>query len=169
MLAGETSLLDSDITRGSVTRDLAVAVTAAHVLVFEIDFLDGQPRWVALAGRSIDVKIELRSFVFGLYPALWISSGRCSGGSGELRASSGRSRCWKSGDRPRPESNQTNHKASWRSRPRGRAHPQARPADLSSTLTWSEMPSGSSGDATVSHRSPPCETSVFFTKPATCV
>jgi hypothetical protein len=75
MLAGETSLLDSHITRGSVTRDLAVAVTAAHILVFVIDSLDGQPRWVALAGSPTDVKIELRSLVFGLYPALWISCG----------------------------------------------------------------------------------------------
>ena len=75
MLAGETSLLDSHITGGSVTRDLAVAVTAAHVLVFGIDSLDGQPRWVALAGRATDVKIERRSFVFGIYPALWINCG----------------------------------------------------------------------------------------------
>lgn len=75
MLAGETSLLDSHITRGSVTRDRAVAVTAAHILVFDIDSLDGQPRWVALAGRPTDVTIERRSLVFGLYPALWISCG----------------------------------------------------------------------------------------------
>jgi hypothetical protein len=75
MLAGETSLLDSHIVNGSVTRDLAVAVTAAHILVFGIDSLDGQPRWIALAGRATDVKIEGRSLVFGLYPALWISSG----------------------------------------------------------------------------------------------
>ncbi len=75
MLAGETSLLDSHITRGLVTRDLAVAVTAAHVLVFGIDSLDGQPRWVALAGRPTDVKMELRSLVFGLYPALLVSCG----------------------------------------------------------------------------------------------
>jgi hypothetical protein len=75
MLAGETSLWDSHITRGSVTRDVAVAVTAAHILVLDIDSLDGQPRWVALAGRPTDVKIELRSLVFGLFPALWISRG----------------------------------------------------------------------------------------------
>ena len=76
MLAGETSLLDSQTTyAGFVERDLAVAVTAVHILVFGIDSLDGQPRRVALAGRSSDVKIALRSFVFGLYPALWISSG----------------------------------------------------------------------------------------------
>jgi len=74
MLAGETSLLDSQTT--SPTRDLAVAVTASHVLVFGIDSLDGQPRWVAFVGRPTDAKIELRSFLFGLYPALWISSAK---------------------------------------------------------------------------------------------
>jgi hypothetical protein len=74
MLAGETSLLDSQTT-SPVTRDLAVAVTAAHVLVFGIDSLDGQPRWVGLAGRPTGVKIELRSLVFGLFPAMWISRG----------------------------------------------------------------------------------------------
>jgi hypothetical protein len=74
MLAGESSLWDSQ-TPGLVTRDLAVAVTAAHILVFGIDSLDGQPRWVALAGRSTDVKIELRTLVFGLFPALRISCG----------------------------------------------------------------------------------------------
>jgi hypothetical protein len=81
MLAGETSLLDSQTT-SPVTRDLAVAATAAHILVFGIDSLDGQPRWVALAGRPTDVKLELRSFVFGLYPALWITS---SNGQSRIR------------------------------------------------------------------------------------
>jgi len=74
MLAGETSLLDSQTT-SPVTRDLAVSVTAAHILVFGIDSLDGQPRSVVLAGRPTDVKVERRSLVFGLYPALWISRG----------------------------------------------------------------------------------------------
>jgi hypothetical protein len=74
MLAGETSLLDSRIQRGFLTQDLAVAVTAGHVLVFGIDSLDGQPRWVALAGRPIDVKLELRS-LFGLVSTLLISRG----------------------------------------------------------------------------------------------
>jgi hypothetical protein len=72
MLAGETSFL---IKGGSVAWDLAVAVTAAHILVFGIDSLNGQPRWVALACRATDVKIERRSLVFGLYPAIWISCG----------------------------------------------------------------------------------------------
>jgi hypothetical protein len=74
MLAGETSLLDSQ-TSSPMTRDLAVAVTAAHILVFGIDSLDGQPRWAALAGRASDVKVERHSLVLGLYPALWISCG----------------------------------------------------------------------------------------------
>jgi hypothetical protein len=75
MLAGETSVLDSHITGRSVTWDLAVSVTAANILVFGIDSLDGQPRWVALAVRPTDVKIELRSLLFGLNPSLLISSG----------------------------------------------------------------------------------------------
>lgn len=76
MLAGETSLLDSQTTyAGRIERDLAVAVTAAHILVFGIDSLDGQPRWVALAGRPTDVRMELHHLLFGLYPALWISRG----------------------------------------------------------------------------------------------
>jgi hypothetical protein len=75
MLAGETSLVESPITVGLWTWDLAVAVTAAHILVFVIDSLDGQPRWVALAGRPTEVKIKQRSLVFGLDPTLLISSG----------------------------------------------------------------------------------------------
>ena len=72
MLSGETSF---QITGSFVTPDLAVAVTAAHVLVFAIDSLDGQPRWVAMAGRPTDVKMALRSLVFGWYPSLLISRG----------------------------------------------------------------------------------------------
>jgi hypothetical protein len=82
MLASETSLKDSHIPGAFVTRDLAVAVTAAHILVFVIDSLDGQPRWVALAGRPTDVKLELRSLLFGLHPALLIS---CGNGQWRLR------------------------------------------------------------------------------------
>lgn len=72
MLAGETGV---QITGSSATPDLAVAVTAAHVLVFGIDSLDGQPRWLAMADRPTNVKIELRSLLFGLYPSLLISRG----------------------------------------------------------------------------------------------
>src|SRR5260370_17145554 len=76
MVGGETGLWGSQNgDPGSVTRDLGVEVTGAPIVVFGIDSLDGQPQWVALAGRPTDVKIELRSLVFGLYPALWISRG----------------------------------------------------------------------------------------------
>ena len=75
MLASETSVKDSHVAGAFVTRDIAVAVTAAYILVFDIDSLDGQPRWVALAGRPTDVKLNLRSWFFGLYPSLLISCG----------------------------------------------------------------------------------------------
>jgi hypothetical protein len=63
MLTGETAMLtffpeDSN--------DAAVVITAAHVLVLRFDSelrfdsIDGQPRWIALAGRASDVKMELR-------------------------------------------------------------------------------------------------------------
>jgi hypothetical protein len=75
MLAGETTLSDSHMTRGAVTWDFAVAVTAAHIVVFGIDSLDGQPRWVALAGRPADVTMERQSWGLGLYPSLLIKRG----------------------------------------------------------------------------------------------
>jgi hypothetical protein len=71
MLAGEVSIYD---LFDSWARGLAVAVTAAHVLVFRIDHVEGQPRSVALAARLTDAKIEARSRVFGyLWPALVVS------------------------------------------------------------------------------------------------
>ena len=73
MLAGEVSVYD---VWDAWTRDLAVAVTAAHVLVIRIDSVEGQPRWIALAGRAIDVKVESRTGLFGrLWPALEVSVG----------------------------------------------------------------------------------------------
>ena len=71
MLAGEVSAYDA---WDGWMRDLAVAVTAAHVLVFRIDSLDGQPRWIALARRATDVKIEARTGLFGrFWPALEVT------------------------------------------------------------------------------------------------
>jgi hypothetical protein len=71
MLAGEVSMYD---VLDTWTRDLAVAVTAAHVLVFRIDWVDGQPRSIALVARPSDVKIESPSGMFGyLWPALVVS------------------------------------------------------------------------------------------------
>lgn len=72
MLAGEPASGTADLEAPY----LAVAVTAAHVLVFRMGSLDGQPRWVALACRSVDVKIELVTVAWGLlYSALIVSVG----------------------------------------------------------------------------------------------
>jgi hypothetical protein len=59
MVAGEGGALVSDFDLPPWRRDLAVAVTADHVLVFRIDAVDGQPRWIALAARPSDVKVEV--------------------------------------------------------------------------------------------------------------
>jgi hypothetical protein len=69
MLAGETTMFGSFFL-GTVKRDLAVAVIRAHVLVLRTDFVDGQPRWVALAARPSEVKMDLRSGPFGYGPIL---------------------------------------------------------------------------------------------------
>ena len=74
MLAGETTMFRT-LFLATAKRDFAVAVTAAHVLVLRIDFLDGQPRWVALASRRSEVKIELRSGPFGYNPMLVVTHG----------------------------------------------------------------------------------------------
>jgi hypothetical protein len=74
MLAGETTMFATFIM-ATAKRDFAVAVTAAHVLIFRIDFLDGQPRWVVLAARPSEVRIELRSGPFGYNPMLVVMYG----------------------------------------------------------------------------------------------
>lgn len=56
MLAGEMSR--HDVWDGWA-RNLAVAVTAAHVIVFRIDYLDGQPRWVGMAAPDPDVRLDV--------------------------------------------------------------------------------------------------------------
>ena len=55
LVAAEVSVYD---LWDAWSRDLAIAVTAAHVIVFRIDSVDGQPRWVGLAGRAADVNIK---------------------------------------------------------------------------------------------------------------
>jgi hypothetical protein len=71
MIAGEVSVYD---VWDAWARDLAVAVTAAHVLVFRIDSAEGQPRWIGLAGRATDVKVASRTGLFGrLWPALEVT------------------------------------------------------------------------------------------------
>ncbi len=59
MVAGETTLYRpySFIAVQAPFRDLAIVVTAAHVLILRFDRFDGQPRWVAAAARARDVRI----------------------------------------------------------------------------------------------------------------
>jgi hypothetical protein len=71
MLAGEMSR--HDVWDGWA-RNLAVAVTAAHVIVFRIDYLDGQPRWVGLAARPTAVTMKRSTRMIGFYQALEIRS-----------------------------------------------------------------------------------------------
>jgi hypothetical protein len=59
MLAGSGGVLIANHDLPPYRRDLAVAVSAGHVLVFRFDSVDGQPRWIALAARSGDVKVEV--------------------------------------------------------------------------------------------------------------
>ena len=71
MLAGEVNMY---ALWDYYTRDYVVVVTAAHVLVLRIDSLEGQPRWVVLAARANDVKIEARGGWFGrLWPGLAVT------------------------------------------------------------------------------------------------
>lgn len=69
MLTGESATLTFFPEDSS---DAAVVVTAAHVLILRIAS-DGQPRSIAMAGRAIDVKIELRGGPFDFGGALIIS------------------------------------------------------------------------------------------------
>jgi hypothetical protein len=72
MLAGEAASLTMFPDDSA---DAALVVTAAHVLVFRFDSFEEQPRRVALAGRSTDVKIELGRGLFGVGAALVVSRG----------------------------------------------------------------------------------------------
>lgn len=77
MVAGETTLLAPSALADWWKRDLGLAVTEAHVLVFRIDSFEGQPRWIALAAPAADVTIEtfppFESLVRG--PALAVRRG----------------------------------------------------------------------------------------------
>jgi len=71
MLAGEIAT----VTRDELAPVLAVVVTSAHVLVFRLDSLEGQPRWIVLAGRAADVNLKLRTGIEKvlLLPALLVT------------------------------------------------------------------------------------------------
>jgi hypothetical protein len=77
ILAGDATIMPPEYVGDSSKRDLAVVVTAAHVLLFRIDFLDGQPRWIALAARPTDVKMKVRPLIESLFmgQALVVSRG----------------------------------------------------------------------------------------------
>jgi len=57
LLAGELSLTTRFLGQDPIP-DLGVVVTAAHVLVLRLDERNGQPRWIALAARTGDVRVE---------------------------------------------------------------------------------------------------------------
>jgi hypothetical protein len=71
MLAGEIAT----VTRSETDPVLAVAVTPAHVIVFRLDSLEGQPRWIVLAGRASDVNVTVRTGIEKvlLLPALLVT------------------------------------------------------------------------------------------------
>ena len=71
MLAGEIAT----VTREESAPVLAVAVTSAHVLVFRLDSLDGQPRWIVMAGRASDMNLTVRTGIEKvlLLPALLVT------------------------------------------------------------------------------------------------
>jgi hypothetical protein len=77
MLAGEATIMPPEYIGDSSKRDLAVVVTAAHVLIFRIDSLDGQPRWIALVARPTDVRMRVLPLIESLFrgPALVVSRG----------------------------------------------------------------------------------------------
>lgn len=69
MVAGETALYRESAALGffysrAVHRDLAIAVTTAHVLLLAFDRFDGQPRSVVLAARAVDVRVEAPTPIF---------------------------------------------------------------------------------------------------------
>lgn len=77
MVAGETALyrpIFSVITY-TAYRDLAVVVTAAHILVLRFDRFDGQPRWVSLAARPTEVTLEVFGRVVGVHTTIVVLHG----------------------------------------------------------------------------------------------
>lgn len=77
MLAAEATVMPPEWLGDSSKRELAVVVTAEHVLILRIDSLDGQPRWIVLVASPADVQMKERSFFEAGFrgAALTISSG----------------------------------------------------------------------------------------------
>src|ERR1700687_1587105 len=57
LVAGEPSVTRPLLAQLAIS-DLAVVVTAAHVLVLRMDPVNGQPRWIALAARAGAIRVE---------------------------------------------------------------------------------------------------------------
>ncbi len=77
MVSGETTLYrpPSFLTVQAPVRDLAVVVTAAHVLVLRFDRPNGQPRWIALAARARDVQISASGEFLRARPTIVVRHG----------------------------------------------------------------------------------------------
>jgi hypothetical protein len=77
MVAGETGLYRPLLSLFSYTayRDWAVVVTAAHVLVLRFDRFDGQPRWVSLAARPKEVRLEVFGRVLSAHTTIVVQHG----------------------------------------------------------------------------------------------
>ena len=77
ILAAETGLYRPVLRFLSYTayRDVAVVVTAAHVLVLRFDRFDGQPRWVSLAAKPLEVTFEVFGAVVGVYATIVVHHG----------------------------------------------------------------------------------------------
>jgi hypothetical protein len=77
MLAGETGLYRPLLSLFTYTayRDVAVVVTAAHVLVLLFDRFDGQPRWVSLAARPKEVRLEVFGKVLSAHTTIVVHHG----------------------------------------------------------------------------------------------
>jgi hypothetical protein len=77
MLAGEIA----SVTKDESAPLLAVAVTSAHVLVFRLASLDGQPQSIVLAGRASDVSMKVR---IGIEKVLLLPALLVTGRNGQL-------------------------------------------------------------------------------------
>ena len=73
LVAGEPSVTRPLLAQLAIS-DLAVVVTAAHVLVLRMDPVNGQPRWIALAARAGAIRVEAPTPVVS-QPTIVVRSG----------------------------------------------------------------------------------------------
>ena len=88
LVAGEPSLTTRFLGQNPIP-DLSVVVTAAHVLVLQMDQRNGQPRGVAVAAGARDVQVEAPTPVFS-QPTIVVRRGTqwwsIQGSSGVMRS-----------------------------------------------------------------------------------